>query len=87
MPSVFELSDHLKLSVEEIKDLMCMYVSHISEIKIGENRDTALIDLLEDETQPPDALLERRFIKDDIRNSLVSCLRCSCCNQYALRHW
>ena len=37
------------------------------EIKIGENRDTALIDLLEDETQFPDTLLERQFIKEDIR--------------------
>jgi RNA polymerase nonessential primary-like sigma factor len=68
MPSVFELSDYLKLSVEEIKDLMCKARQPTSlEIKIGENRDTALIDLLEDETQLPDALLERRFIKDDIR--------------------
>ena len=37
------------------------------EIKIGENRDTALIDLLEDETQLPDTLLEQQFIKEDIR--------------------
>ena len=34
------------------------------EIKIGENRDTALIDLLEDETQLPDTLLDQQFIKD-----------------------
>jgi len=68
MPSVFELSDYLNLTVEEIKDLMCKARQPTSlEIKIGENRDTALIDLLEDETQLPDALLERRFIKDDIR--------------------
>ena len=37
------------------------------EIKIGENRDTALIDLLEDESQLPDLLLSRSCIKDDIR--------------------
>jgi RNA polymerase nonessential primary-like sigma factor len=37
------------------------------EIKIGENRDTALIDLLEDETQLPSMLLERQYIKEDIR--------------------
>ena len=40
------------------------------EIKIGENRDTALIDLLEDETQLPDFLLERQFIKEDIREQI-----------------
>ena len=37
------------------------------EIKIGENRDTSLIDLLEDESQLPDRLIERQFIKEDIR--------------------
>ena len=58
MPSVFQLSDHLGLTVEEIKDLMCKARQPTSlEIKIGENRDTALIDLLEDESQLPDLLL------------------------------
>ena len=41
------------------------------EIKIGENRDTALIDLLEDETQLPDDLLTRACIKDDIRELIT----------------
>ena len=41
----------LVLTVDEIKDLMCKARQPTSlEIKIGENRDTALIDLLEDET-------------------------------------
>ena len=68
MPNVFQLSDHLELTVDEIKDLMCKARQPTSlEIKIGENRDTALIDLLEDETQLPDTLLEQQFIKEDIR--------------------
>lgn len=68
IPSVFQLSDYLGLPVEEIKDLMCKARQPTSlEIKIGENRDTALIDLLEDETQLPDTLLERQFVKEDIR--------------------
>ena len=68
MPNVFQLSDHLGLTVDEIKDLMCKARQPTSlEIKIGENRDTALIDLLEDETQLPDILLEQQFIKEDIR--------------------
>ena len=68
MPSVFQLSDHLGLTVEEIKDLMCKARQPTSlEIKIGENRDTALIDLLEDESQLPDNILERQFIKEDMR--------------------
>jgi len=72
MPTVFELSDHLELAVDEIKDLMCKARQPTSlEIKIGENRDTALIDLLEDETQLPELLLERAYIKEDIR-ALIS---------------
>ena len=68
MPSVFQLSDHLGLSVDDIKDLMCKARQPTSlEIKIGENRDTALIDLLEDENQLPDVILERQCIKEDMR--------------------
>ena len=68
MPNVFELSEYLGLSVDDIKDLMCKARQPTSlEIKIGENRDTALIDLLEDETQLPENLLETQYIKEDIR--------------------
>ena len=72
MPNVFQLSDHLGLTVDEIKDLMCKARQPTSlEIKIGENRDTALIDLLEDETQLPDTLLEQQYIKEDIRELIT----------------
>ena len=72
MPNVFQLSDHLGLTVDEIKDLMCKARQPTSlEIKIGENRDTALIDLLEDETQLPDKLLDQQFIKEDIRELIT----------------
>ena len=68
MPSVMQLAEYLELTVDEIKDLMCKARQPASlEIKIGENRDTALIDLLEDETQLPEMILEQQCIKDDIR--------------------
>ena len=68
MPTIKQLSVELELTEEEIKDLMCKARQPTSlEIKIGENRDTALIDLLEDESQLPDLLLSRSCIKDDIR--------------------
>ena len=68
MPTVFELSDNLELTVDEIKDLMCKARQPTSlEIKIGENKDTSLMDLLEDETQLPETLLEAGCIKEDIR--------------------
>jgi len=69
LPNVFQLSDELGLTVEEIKDLMCKARQPTSlQIKVGENRDTALIDLLEDESQLPEMLLEKSFIKEDIRD-------------------
>ena len=71
MPTVKQLALALELTEDEIKDLMCKARQPTSlEIKIGENRDTALIDLLEDETQLPDDLLTRSFIKEDIRSML-----------------
>ena len=72
MPSVFQLAEYLNLTVDEIKDLMCKARQPTSlEIKIGENRDTALIDLLEDETQLPEMLLERAFIKKDVQELIA----------------
>ena len=72
MPSVFQLAEYLNLTVDEIKDLMCKARQPTSlEIKIGENRDTALIDLLEDETQLPDMLLEKAFIKEDVQELIA----------------
>ena len=68
MPNVFQLAEYLEFTVDEIKDLMCKSRQPTSlEIKIGENRDTALIDLLEDETQLPEMLLERQSVKESIR--------------------
>lgn len=68
MPTVFQLSESLELSQDEIKDLMCKARQPTSlEIKIGENRDTSLIDLLEDENQLPDDILTASCIKADMR--------------------
>lgn len=73
MPTVAELAEELKLSQDDIKDLMCKARHPTSlEVKIGENRDTALIDLLEDESQLPETLLEKACVKDDIADLLDS---------------
>lgn len=73
MPTVAELAEELQLSQDDIKDLMCKARHPTSlEVKIGENRDTALIDLLEDESQLPDLLLEKACVKDDIADLLGS---------------
>ena len=72
MPTIKQLAAELALSEDDIKDLMCKSRQPTSlETKIGENRDTALIDLLEDETQLPDVLLQRSCVKDDIRELIT----------------
>ena len=73
MPTVAELAVELELKDDDIKDLMCKARQLTSlEIKIGENRDTALIDLLEDDNQIPDELLTASCIKDDIRDMIYT---------------
>ncbi len=67
MPTVKQLAEELDLSQDEVKDLMCKARQPTSlELRIGENRDTALIDLLEDKTQLPDDLLFKAFLTEDI---------------------
>ena len=69
LPSVKKLSEHLELPEEEIKDLMCKARHPCSlEVRVGENRDTALIDLLEDEAQLPDRLMSKSSVINDMRD-------------------
>ena len=71
MPTIVDLAEYLELTVDDVKDLMCKARQPTSlEIKIGENHDTALIDLLEDESQLPDLLLEKECIKSDIQERI-----------------
>ena len=67
LPSLDVLSERLEMSIDDVKDLMCKARHPTSlEVKIGENRDTTLIDLLEDEATIPDMLLERQHIKESV---------------------
>ena len=71
LPSIDVLSQRLEMSTEEVKDLMCKARHPTSlEVKIGENRDTTLIDLLEDESTVPDMLLERQHIKESVMEAV-----------------
>jgi RNA polymerase nonessential primary-like sigma factor len=70
MPDIFDVSKEMGLSVDEIKELMCKARQPSSlEVKIGENQDTALIDLIEDDNRPED-FLETLYIKEGIQDLL-----------------
>ena len=70
-PDVFQIAEHMSLEVEEVKDLMCKARHPISlEIRIGDNLDTSLLDLLEDDTQHPELLLEKNFINETIKQHI-----------------
>ena len=65
--TIVEIADHLEMSVDEINDLMVKSQKPTSlEMKVGDNQDTLLVDLIEDERQLPDRLLEQQCIKEDI---------------------
>jgi RNA polymerase nonessential primary-like sigma factor len=72
MPTIQELSDELSLSIEEIKDLMCKARQPTSlEVRIGEHRDTLLIDMLEAEGPMPVEKLEQNYIKDSLKDMIA----------------
>ena len=72
-PTMLEISEHLNIAVDELNDLMVKAQKPTSlEIKVGDNQDTLLVDLLEDKSQLPDTLLEQQFIKDDIREMIAN---------------
>ena len=72
MPTIQELSDELSLSIEEIKDLMCKARQPTSlEVRIGEHRDTSLIDMLEDDGPMPVEKLEQNYIKDSLKDMIA----------------
>ena len=50
------------MSIDEINDLMVKSQKPTSlEMKVGDNQDTLLVDLIEDERQLPDRMLEQQL--------------------------
>ena len=66
-PTIVDIAEYLEMTVDEINDLMVKSQKPASlEMKVGDNQDTLLVDLIEDERQLPDRLLEQQCIKEDI---------------------
>ncbi|ESA33357.1 rna polymerase sigma factor [Leptolyngbya sp. Heron Island J] len=71
-PSVGEIGQELDLSPEQVREYLTMSRQPISlDVRIGDNQDTELQELLEDETVSPEDYTVQQSLRQDIRNMLT----------------
>ena len=70
-PTPGEIAQQLNLPVEEIKDCLMMSRLPLSlEMRIGDEQDTELGDLLQDEHSSPEEAVTQKLFNDDLRRLL-----------------
>lgn len=68
-PTPAEIADSLGLEPEQIRDYLVMSRQPISlDMRVGDNQDTELQDLLEDEAASPEKYATHQLLKQDLRN-------------------
>lgn len=71
-PSVAEIGQELDLTPEQVRDYLTMSRQPISlDVRIGDNQDTELQELLEDDTVSPEDYTVQQSLRQDIRNMLT----------------
>ena len=71
-PSPAEIATSLELDPRQIRDYLLMARQPISlDVRIGDNQDTELQDLLEDDTASPEDYTVQESLRQDIRNLLA----------------
>ncbi|MEM9805801.1 MAG: RNA polymerase sigma factor, RpoD/SigA family [Cyanobacteria bacterium P01_D01_bin.56] len=71
-PSVAEIGEELDLSAEQVREYLTMSRQPISlDVRIGDNQDTELQELLEDDTASPEDYTVQQSLRQDIRNMLT----------------
>jgi RNA polymerase nonessential primary-like sigma factor len=71
-PSMKEIAIALELEPSEIRDYLLMSRQPISlDLRVGDNQDTELQDLLEDEAQSPDQFMTQASLRQDLNNMLA----------------
>lgn len=71
-PSVGEIGQELDLSPEQVREYLTMSRQPISlDVRIGDNQDTELQELLEDDTVSPEDYTVQQSLRQDIRNMLT----------------
>ena len=71
-PSVAEIGEQLDLKPEQVREYLTMSRQPISlDVRIGDNQDTELQELLEDDTVSPEDYTVQQSLRQDIRNMLT----------------
>jgi RNA polymerase nonessential primary-like sigma factor len=71
-PNVNEIAGQLDLEPSEIRDYLTMSRTPISlDMRVGDNQDTELIDLLEDSSLSPETYTTQNLLRQDLRNMLA----------------
>jgi RNA polymerase nonessential primary-like sigma factor len=71
-PNITEIATALELDATEIRDYMLMSRQPVSlDLRVGDNQDTELQDLLEDGGQSPDNYATQASLQQDIHNLLA----------------
>ena len=71
-PSVAEIGQELDLAPEQVREYLTMSRQPISlDVRIGDNQDTELQELLEDDTVSPEDYTVQQSLRQDIRNMLT----------------
>ncbi len=71
-PNVSEIAGQLDLEPSEIRDYLTMSRTPISlDMRVGDNQDTELMDLLEDGSVSPETYTTQNLLRQDLRNMLA----------------
>ncbi len=71
-PSVAEIGQQLDLTAEQVREYLTMSRQPVSlDVRIGDNQDTELQELLEDDTVSPEDYTVQQSLRQDIRNMLT----------------
>ena len=71
-PKVDEVAEELGMSPEQVREVLTQVPRSISlELKVGQDKDTELLDLLETDTQSPEDELMREALQSDVQEILL----------------
>jgi RNA polymerase nonessential primary-like sigma factor len=71
-PNITEIAIALELEPTEIRDYLLMSRQPVSlDLRVGDNQDTELQDLLEDDAQSPDLYMTQAALRQDLNNLLA----------------